>query len=92
MLEKALRSRNVQKLRVALILETDFNAACKITFSRGVMQISVEVDQGLKEITRRRKIEVVAHLALSEEINLGHCKYAKALSTFCVRSDYKFLQ
>jgi len=86
MLEKYPVNMNVEKLRVILLLEADFNTLCKIIFDSRLMSVLEAREQILPEIIDSRRIQVATYLALNKKL-ITDIASAKKVSIVIIHAD-----
>ena len=79
MLEKFLGNKNIQKLRVILLLEVDFNALHNIVFNGRMIPVLEEKSMISHKIIGGRQIELATHLVLNKKLLVDMSNVQKRL-------------
>ena len=86
MLEKSLSNANVEKLRVILLLEVDFNALYKIIFNKRPISVLEAREEILQESIEDRRTQAIAYLVLNKKL-IADIANAKKLLIVIIHTD-----
>ena len=85
MLEKSLGNTNIQKLRVILLLEVDFNMLYKIVFNSRIMLVLENTSVIPYKIIGERRTQSAIHLVLNKKLQADIANiWKRSIVTICV--------